>query len=315
MAFIAKQNGDGSLDVINKMTGNTIVTLSAADGLTVPGAVLAALTRGALAATGSTAANATAASTITAQITAVTASDDTKAVVLPAAATTTGPFYIINTVQTASLNVFPVSGGNDAINAASANAAYVLGPGQGTWFVATSGTQWYATGSAAVTATPTELSAIDGMLATATEINRTCDVSTRLVAAGGTLAVTTAAHDGKIIALDTAAGSTCTLPAATGTGSVFTFVVTVTPTSNAHIVKVTGNDVMYGQAFGVDGDGEPGNAWATAADSDTITMNSGSLGGEIGDRFVVVDIAADKYSVSGWITQSGTEATPFSATV
>lgn len=312
MTFTTKQNLDGSLDVINKTTGNTVITLTASDGLTVPGAVLSAMTRAALAASGTDAATG---ATVSAQVTAVTASDDTKAVVLPAAATTTGPFYIINTVQTAGLKVFPVAGGNDAINAASANAAFVLGPGRGAWFVATSATQWYTTGEAAITATPTELSAIDGMLATATEINRTCDVSTRLVAAGGTLAVTTAAHDGKIIALDTAAGSVCTLPAATGSGSVFTFVVTVTPTSNAHIIKVTGDDVMYGQAFGVDGDGEPGNAWGTAADSDTVTMNSGTLGGEIGDRFVLVDIAADKYAVTGWITQSGTEATPFSATV
>jgi hypothetical protein len=160
-----------------------------------------------------------------------------------------------------------------------------------------------------------ELATLNGNTATGTELTRTCDVSARLVAAGATLAVTEALHDGKTIKLDTAAGSVCTLPAATGSGAVFKFMVTVTPTSNAHIIKVTGNDVMYGQAFGVDGDGEPGNAWATGADSDTITMDSGATGGEIGDWFLVQDIAADKYAVSGWLTQSGTEATPFSATV
>lgn len=151
--------------------------------------------------------------------------------------------------------------------------------------------------------------------ASSVEINRVADVSTRLVAAGATLAVTTAAHDGKIIALDTAAGSVCTLPAATGSGSVFRFVVTVTPTSNAHIVKVTTNDVMYGLALGSDDDGVPANAWATGATADTITMDSSTTGGEIGDYVECIDIAADKWAVQVRLTQTGTEATPFSATV
>lgn len=151
--------------------------------------------------------------------------------------------------------------------------------------------------------------------ATGAEINRAADVSGRLVAAGATLAVTEALHDGKIIALDTAAGSVATLPAATGSGARFRFVVTVTPTSNAHIVKVTGNDVMYGLALGLDGDGVPANAWGTAADSDTITMDSDATGGEIGDSVECIDIAADKWAVQVRLTQGGTEATPFSAAV
>lgn len=153
------------------------------------------------------------------------------------------------------------------------------------------------------------------IVATAAEINRAADVSTRLIAAGSTLAVTEAAHDGKVIKLDTAAGSICTLPAATGSGAMFRFVVTTTPTSNAHIVKVTGNDVMYGLALGLDDEGVPANAWGTAADSDTITMDSSTTGGEIGDSIECIDIATDKWAVQVRLTQSGTEATPFSATV
>lgn len=154
-----------------------------------------------------------------------------------------------------------------------------------------------------------------GVTVTTNELNRVADVSARLVAAGATLAITESAHDGKIVALDTAAGSVCTLPAATGSGSQFRFVVTVTPTSNAHIVKVTGDDVMYGLALGLDGDGVPANAWGTVVDSDTITMDSGATGGEIGDSVECIDIATDKWAVQVRLTQSGTEATPFSATV
>jgi hypothetical protein len=151
--------------------------------------------------------------------------------------------------------------------------------------------------------------------ATATEINRACDTSTRLVAAGATLAVTEALHDGKIIALDTAAGSVCTLPPATGSGAKFTFIVTVTPTSNSHIVKVTLNDIMFGLAFGLDDDGVPANAWGTLAATDTINMNSSTQGGEVGDRVECVDIATDKWAVLCYLTQTGTEATPFAETV
>jgi hypothetical protein len=167
----------------------------------------------------------------------------------------------------------------------------------------------------ATSASTAELDTLVGILATTAELNRAADVSTRIVAAGATLAVTVLAHDGKIIALDTAAGSVCTLPAATGSGAIFRFVVKVTPTSNAHKVQVVGDDVMYGLAVGLDDDGVAANAWGTAADSDTISMNSGTTGGEIGDSVECIDIAADKWAVQVRLTQSGTEATPFSAAV
>ena len=117
-----------------------------------------------------------------------------------------------------------------------------------------------------------------GHTATATEVNRTCDVSGRLVAAGGTLAVTEAAHDGKTILLDTAAGSVCTLPAATGSGARFRFVISVIATSNSHIIKVTGNDVMYGMAIALQDGGDTMVAFETAVDSDTITLNRTTTG-------------------------------------
>jgi hypothetical protein len=55
--------------------------------------------------------------------------------------------------------------------------------------------------------------------------------------------------------------------------------------------------------------------WVTAADTDTITLNGGSQGGLIGDTIRLVDIATNQWVVHGTLKQSGTEATPFSATV
>ncbi len=131
------------LDYVDGVTAGTgaaskALVLDSSGNVTIPG--LLALSRGAVAAAGTTAADATA---ITAQVNAVTASDGTKGVALPAAATTTGPFWIINTVGNASLKVYPVNGGNDNINGLAEDAAFVMAPGTTAIFIPTSATQWY----------------------------------------------------------------------------------------------------------------------------------------------------------------------------
>lgn len=89
---------------------------------------------------------------------------------------------------------------------------------------------------------------VAGLLATTAEINRVCDRSTRSIAAGATLTLTEAAHDGKTILLDTAAGSVVTLPAPV-IGMRVRFWVSVKPTSNFHQIKVAaGTDFLAGVA-------------------------------------------------------------------
>jgi hypothetical protein len=154
--------------------------------------------------------------------------------------------------------------------------------------------------------------------ATAAEINRAAKNSTRVgIAAGSTLTVTQALHEGKIINLDTLAGSTCTLPAATGSGAKYKFLVTVVPTSNSHIVKVANSsDAMIGTIAGVSDDPATVKGWIAGATSDTITLNRGTTGGvSKGEYIEIVDVATNVFAVNGMITQTGTEATPFSATV
>ena len=137
------------------------------------------------------------------------------------------------------------------------------------------------------------------------------------VTAGSTLTVTAASHAGKIIALDTATGSTVTLPAATGTGNVYTFVTKALATSNSHVVKVANaTDVLSGSLTVVDNADGTATTFGTVAASDTITLNRTTTGSvKIGERINIVDVAAGFFSVTGTVIATGSEATPFSATV
>lgn len=135
-----------------------------------------------------------------------------------------------------------------------------------------------------------------------------------LVAAGSTLTLTSALYNGATIALDTAGGSTITLPASTATGDCFHFLVTVTPTSAQHRLAVVGNDEFVGLAF-VESDNATDAAIAFAAadasDNDHFDMNSSTQGGEVGDRVTVCDLLTDNWQIIAHTRASGTEVTPF----
>jgi hypothetical protein len=141
--------------------------------------------------------------------------------------------------------------------------------------------------------------------------------SARLLAAGATKTLV-AADDGKTILLDTAAGSIVTLPAALGTGNRFRFQVSVKATSNSHIVKVAnGTDIIQGLIFAFsDNAAQAAIAWQAGASDDTITLNRSTTGSvTVGEFIEIEDVAAGVFVVHGFVAQTGTEATPFSATV
>lgn len=169
-----------------------------------------------------------------------------------------------------------------------------------------------------VTATAAELNIMDGVLATTAEINRVADVSTRVVTIAGDLTLTELAHSDKVLLLGEVGGNAAvavTLPAATGSGARFKFIVSVVNTSG-YSIKVTGNDTMDGQILSLQDAADTVVGWETAADSDTITLNGTTTGGvSIGDWVELIDIATDQWAVTGITTSSGTEATPFSAAV
>lgn len=160
---------------------------------------------------------------------------------------------------------------------------------------------------------------LGGVLVTASaaQIN-TLTTSAKFIAAGSTLTVTAALHAGKVIKLDTATGSICTLPAATGTGNVYEFIISTLATSNSHVVKVaSASDTMQGFSFTMDDTSDNAQAfYAVAASSDTITLNRSTTGSVTkGERIRVTDFANTLFHVECFLSNTGTAATPFSATV
>jgi endonuclease V-like protein UPF0215 family len=134
-------------------------------------------------------------------------------------------------------------------------------------------------------------------------------------AAAATLAVSAATHAGRTVLLSKADGIAVTLPAATGSGDVYRFVVGVAASGGSYVIGVTANDIFYGNIIANSTADSPDLAqpWPTAANSNVITLNGGTTGGlAIGDFVQVQDIATDKWAVYGVTTCNSTEATPFS---
>lgn len=142
-----------------------------------------------------------------------------------------------------------------------------------------------------------------------------------VVASGATLTVTKALHaNTKVIAFGTATGTTVTLPAATGTGNKYTFVIATTATSNANIIKVANaTDVMNGSLNLQQDDDSDGTSktWMAEVGDDTMTFaGAATTGGIVGNRIEVIDYAAGFFTCTAWtISSGGSEVTPFSATV
>jgi len=140
--------------------------------------------------------------------------------------------------------------------------------------------------------------------------------TTPISATGATLTCTKDVHAGRTIVISAAAGCAVTLPAATGTGSIYRFIIGASITSNTTTIKVANaTDVMTGRAFVISDNSAAVLGYATASTDDTITLNGTTLGGLIGDHIEIVDAIAGKFGVRVLTAATGTEATPFSATV
>jgi hypothetical protein len=143
--------------------------------------------------------------------------------------------------------------------------------------------------------------------------------ASKTLAAGYTKPLT--AHDsGAIVLLDTAAGSTVTLPAGSScaVGTTFTFVVSTLATSNSHKIQVANaSDIMVGTMGTVDTDtSDAYAAFATTSTSDTITLNRSTTGSvRTGETITVTYVATNRWLVDGLVFVTGTPATPFSAAV
>ncbi len=166
-----------------------------------------------------------------------------------------------------------------------------------------------------------QLAGVDVTASIASKVND----AARYVAAGATKTLTVAANNNQVIKLDTLAGSVVTLPAATGSGAKFKFLVTVLATSASHKVQVANaSDFMVGVINGARIDSAntvlgfaAANSGTVATNSDTITLNRTTTGSvTVGEWIDVEDVAANTWAVNGLLTATGALfATPFTAAV
>jgi len=133
-----------------------------------------------------------------------------------------------------------------------------------------------------------------------------------------TLTCTAALHAGRVVQFGKTTGTTVTLPASAGTGNVYRFVIGVTATSNANIIKTAGSDVMDGslniqQDTNVDGTYK---VWRADPGDDYMSFaGAATTGGIVGGYIECVDYKTGYWSCVAY-TQSGggSEATPFNTT-
>lgn len=136
------------------------------------------------------------------------------------------------------------------------------------------------------------------------------------VGVGSSLAVTAAAHSGVTLLLNTAGGSTATLPAATGTGNKYYFFVSTSTTSAAHkILAASSSDNLIGNVTGQTGNAVKQFTGLVSNTFHSLQMpNSGSQpsGGIQGDWFEFTDLATNVWGVKGMYSAGTTPTTPFS---
>lgn len=141
-------------------------------------------------------------------------------------------------------------------------------------------------------------------------------VTSAPIASGSTLTVTAALHAGRIVILNQVAGTVQTMPAATGTGNIYTFINSVALTSVSNIWNAVGSDKFSGGILINDAGGSTAataDFWpATAASSVTLTGTLTAGGGSQGDRTTFTDIATNKWAVTGMWTTSLDPVNPFS---
>ena len=131
-----------------------------------------------------------------------------------------------------------------------------------------------------------------------------------------TLTATNDVHGDKTVTVNAAAGSTITLPAANGLGTRLRFVVGTTVTSNNLIIQAaSAADTLTGIALIAQDAANTTVAFETASTSDTVTMNGTTKGGLKGNIIELEDIAPGVWSINITGAATGTEATPFIASV
>lgn len=150
------------------------------------------------------------------------------------------------------------------------------------------------------------------LVASGTELNNNNYAAGRIVTSTGTqLTVTAALHEGKDVLLDNTHTVTVTLPAATGSGGRYNFIVLTLGTDGSKLVTCANTtDIIFGGSIAVNTQSTTLGFQTTNAT--TVTFNNTTTGGKIGSKIELTDVAAGKFSSRVFAITSGNPATPFS---
>lgn len=134
-----------------------------------------------------------------------------------------------------------------------------------------------------------------------------------VISGSGATVTLTAAQSGSVCLMDRAAGIVFTLPTGAA-GLQFTFVTTVTVTSNAYkVITAAGTELLIGGVLSDDTDSSDALAMFNANGSThvAISMNGTTTGGIIGTWFTLTCLSTTKWLINGIVNGSSTVATPF----
>lgn len=150
----------------------------------------------------------------------------------------------------------------------------------------------------------------------ATSLPRATDVgveTTGVIQSVGATRTLAQGESGAVCLFDVATGVTYTLPTAVA-GLTFSFLVTVTVTSNAHkFITASGAEFLIGGVGSFSSAvAEGGDAFAANGTTHRAMSSSGTTtGGAVGQLVTVVAISSTQWAVSGNTIGSGTMADPF----
>jgi hypothetical protein len=138
--------------------------------------------------------------------------------------------------------------------------------------------------------------------------------ATAVVAVTSSTVTLGATHVGRTVVLNRATGIAVTLPAATGTGSIYKLWVKTTFTGASTVKTAATTEAMNGTAILFADGGATVVGFNTTATDNTIDLlgTSNSTGGIFGATILLQDIETGLWSVEYVSDAGGTEATPFS---
>lgn len=133
-----------------------------------------------------------------------------------------------------------------------------------------------------------------------------------VISGSGATVALTAAQSGSICLFDRAAGIAYTLPAPS-VGLCFTFITTVTRTSNAESIAtdVAGTKLLGNVLNTIDTGTSNIACFGNGTSHVTLSMNGTTTGGILGSQLLFTCVSATIWNVTGIINGSGSIATPF----